>query len=385
MKNDILNKKIIIATHYLVYGAPHALREYLINNKIHKLLFIVHPLQIDSTRSYFEIISDGRVYQKKNFDFRTSVPIVNYFFDLFLTVKWILNNKGCFDLFVGVDSLNCFAGIILKKIGKLKKVIFYTIDYVPKRFNNKILNNIYHWFDKFCLRHADETWNVSKRIAKGRENVKGLRQDVYNKQKVVPIGVWFNKIKRLPFDKINKHQLFFVGYLAKKQGVQLVLEAISDIIKKIPDFHFLIVGGGEYEQVLREKARLMNLERYVTFTGWIKDRDQLDQMMADSALSIAMYNKNLDDLTYYADPTKLKDYLSAGLPILLTDVPHNAYEIQDKKCGIIIDYNKDEIVKAIISLLENENKLREYRKNALDYIRQFDWNVIFKNSLKRVL
>jgi len=33
--------------------------------------------------------------------------------------------------------------------------------------------------------------------------------------------------------------------------------------------------------------------------------------MKDSAVSIAMYDKEKDTFTYYADPTKLKDYLSA--------------------------------------------------------------------------
>ena len=44
VKMDIFNKKIIIGTHYLVYGAPQALREYLIKHRIKKLFFIAYPL-----------------------------------------------------------------------------------------------------------------------------------------------------------------------------------------------------------------------------------------------------------------------------------------------------------------------------------------------------
>lgn len=382
---DIFNKKIVIATHYLVYGAPQALREYLMMQRVGKLIFIAHPLQIDGTKSYIEIIKDGVVLNKKDSKFRTKIFLLNYFSEVFLTLKWFFLQKEKFDLWIGVDLLNTFSGIILRKLGKVGKVIYYTIDYVPERFSNKVLNNIYHWLDKFCLRNADETWNVSYRITEGREKIRGLKQSIYNKQKVVPIGVWFNMAKRLPFEKIKKHQLFFVGNLSETQGVQMVLEAMPEIIKEIPDFHFLIVGGGDYGNVLKSKTKELNLENHTTFTGWIKDRKKLDEIIADSALAIAMYVKIKDCISYYADPTKLKDYLSAGLPVLLTDVPHNAYDIEKNKCGVIINYDKDSIRQTVVGLMKDEKKLKEYRENAVNYVKQFDWSLIFEPNLERVL
>jgi len=382
---DILNKKIIISTHYFVYGAPQALREYLIKSKIDKLIFIAHPLEIDRSRSYIEYVNNGDIIKKHESKLRSNISILNYFIEICLTLIWLFANGEKFDLFIGVDSLNSFVGLLLKKVGYVRKVVFYTIDYVPNRFNNKLLNYIYHRLDKFCLKNADETWNVSPRIAEGREKLNGLNHVIYNKQRVVPIGVWFDRVKRLPFDQINRCQLLFVGNLLEKQGVQIVFESIPKIIKVIPDFHFLIVGGGEYENILREMVKKKELEKYVTFTGWIKNRKKLDTIMADSAIAIAMYDKTKDNFTYYADPTKLKDYLSAGLPILLTDVPHNAKELEHNKCGIIIDYDVDKVKNAIIDLMKNEFKLKEYRKNAENYIKRFDYNIIFEENLNRIL
>lgn len=381
---DISNKKIVIATHYLVYGAPQALKDYLINNRIKKLIFIAHPLEAKE-KSYVEYIVNGHIQDRKEWAIRFKSVIFNYFLEIFLNLKSIFKDKDKFDLFVGVDPLNAFTGVILKKLGRTKKVVFYTIDYSPKRFNNKLLNNIYHWVDKFCLKNADEVWNVSPRIAEGRAKVRGLKQNIYNNQKVVPIGIWFNRVKRLPFDEIKKHQLLFIGHLLEKQGVQIVLDSIPEIIKHIPDFHFLIVGGGEYEGKLKAKTAELGIEKYVTFTGWVKDRSKIDKIMAESALAVAMYDKEKDTFTYYADPTKLKDYLSASLPILLTDVPYNAKEIENHRCGKIISYDKNELSQAIIEFMKDENKLKEYRDNAINYAKQFDWNIIFKESLKRVL
>ena len=102
--------------------------------------------------------------------------------------------------------------------------------------------------------------------------------------------------------------------------------------------------------------------------------------MADSALAIAMYDKTKDTFTYYADPTKLKDYLSAGLPILLTDVPFNAQDIQKASCGIIVQYDSKILAKAIIKVLQDEKTLHTYRNNAITYIQKFDWEKIFDRA-----
>ena len=82
-----------------------------------------------------------------------------------------------------------------------------------------------------------------------------------------------------------------------------------------------------------------------------KERKELEERMRNSALAVAMYEKNKESFTYYADPTKIKDYLSMGIPVLLTDLPYNAKEIEKEKCGIIVDYKKKDIADAVIKLM----------------------------------
>lgn len=380
---DIFKKNFVIATHYLVYGAPQALREFLINGMVERLLFIAHPLEINSNdRSYFEEIEKGKEARKIIFPFQPKISILNFLKDLLLNLWWVLKDKEKVDIFVGVDNLNAFSGIILKKFGRVKKVIYYTIDYSPVRFKNKLLNLIYHKIDAFCVKHSDVVWNVSPRIAEGRKKIRNI--DFQEKQKVVPIGVWLKRVKKRDLKKIKMHQLLFVGHLLEKQGVQKVLIAIPLIVKEIPDFHFLVVGGGEYENILKRKAKQLGIERYVTFTGWIKDRKKLDEIISESACAIAPYDPRKAGFTYYADPTKIKDYLSGGLPVILTNVSYNAEEIEKNKCGVVIKYKKEDIAQAVIKILKNQNMLKRYRDNALRYIEQFDWNKIFDKYLSQI-
>lgn len=378
---DITHSKIVISTHYLVYGAPQALREYLINKRAERLLFVAHPLETKNGHSYRELIEEGKLTQKRESLLRTNISLVNYLIEVFLTFMWVLSSNQRYDVFVGVDNLNVFTGLMLRALGRVQSVVYYTIDYSPQRFKNRLLNFIYHRIDYACVKRADLVWNVSPRIEVARKAKWG--KDLGN-QKVVPIGIWSDRIKKRSFSEIKRHQLLFLGHLLEKSGVQLVIDAVPSIIKHIPNFQFLIVGGGPYQSTLEKQATQLGLNRHITFTGWIKDRKKLDTFISESACAVAMYNPANAGWTYYADPTKLKDYLSAGLPIILTNVTHNAWEIERRNCGVIVDYEKENLAAAVVNLMRNDQRLRLYRNNALQYAKEFDWNLIFDRALGNV-
>lgn len=375
------NQKIAIVTHDMFYGVPHALRDYILDKKAKELLFISHPL-VEQRRSSVVLYRKGRLISQRYIT-QPIHGIFSYILDFLLTIYWVIKQKDKFNMLIAIDPLNAMSGLILKKLGKIDKVIFYSMDFNPIRFNSALLNFIFHKIEEICVKNADEVWNVSPKIAEGREKFLSISQKKYN-QKIVSSGVWIDKIKQVPFSEVKKHQLLFLGHILKKQGLQMVLEATVDIIKIIPDFKFLILGGGEYEEVLKSKAKKLGIENHVEFKGWIRDREIIDTTLGESAAAIVTYvpeREKLYNFSYYGDPIKLKEYLASGLPVILTDVPHNAREIERNNCGIVVEYKKEKIANAIIEILGNNKRLREYRKNAVKYARKFDWNVIFSEVL----
>lgn len=380
-----IDKKIIIATHEMFYGVPHALRDYLINKKIKKLIFIGHSLIdqiIDKKKSSVIVYEKGNRISEKRIA-QNVHGVLSYVSDFCLTIYWIMKQKEKYDLFIGIDALNSLAGLFLRKFGRVEKVISYAMDFHPVRFNNKFLNFIYHKIEEFCVKNSDEIWNVSPKIAEGREKFLHIFRKIYP-QKVVNSGIWIKDFKLFPFEKIKKHQLLFLGHILKKQGLQMVLEAIPAIVKKIPDFKFMILGGGEYENNLKKLADELKILKYIGFKGWIRDRKTIDTTMGESAAAIVVYvpeKEKIHNFSYYGDPIKIKEYLASGLPVILTDVPHNAREIERRRCGVVVDYKKEDIANAIIKILSNVEELRTYRNNALAYAKEFDWNVIFSKAL----
>ncbi len=391
MRNWIADKKIVIVVHEgMPVGTAYDLRRFLIESKIEKLLFIAHPLTFENEfyrfSSQYEVYEHGKLINK-GASFHWRLPdIFLYIKDILYTLIWSTKFDNKYDLFIGVDPLNALVGIILRIFGRTNKVIYYTIDYFTPRFENKVLNTIYHSIDKFCVRFCDETWNLSSVMAKARETYNNMPRSLYNKQYTVPIGVWFYQAKRKPFNKINKKKIIFTGHLNPMQGVNLFLQAMPKIIKKIPDIEVEIIGGGPEYENLRRLARDLQLEKYILFHGWIDNRQELENLLSDAAVGLAPFNTNIaGDKVRNADPAKLKDYALLGLPFITTNAISNPKEIMDMKYGIVIEYDKDQLAKAVIKLLRDEKLLKEYRKNALQFAKQYDNEKLFLTNLKRAL
>lgn len=383
-------KAIVIAVHAHLPGGPgYILRDYLLKHKAAKTLFIDHPLLY--LREGREKNSKYEMYHRKKLKkggstTRFFLPDeLLYCKDFLYTVFWVVKSWLRYDLFVGIDPLNAFAGIFLKRLGMVKEVVYYSIDYFPVRFQNKLMNKIYHAIDKFCVRNADETWNVGSQMAKARMELNDMKGKDYERQYHVPIGIWFAQTKRKQFSQINKTKLIYAGHLIDYMGVDLIIKALPLIRKEIPRVTLEIIGSGEFEKTLKEMICERDLMNIVRIIPWMTDRKKFEARLADGVLGLAPFNTTiLDDKVKNADPGKIKDYMAAGLPVVLTKAVINHKMLEKAGCALVIDYDGEAFASAVIRLLKNERLLRKYREHAIDYVKQFDWEEIFYKNFERV-
>lgn len=387
MFRDLIKKKnIVISTHEFASGFPQYLEEYLSQNKIKNLLYIHHPLHLDKKDgSGFRLYFQGSLVKEKKNVYKTKISIISFLLDFLSNIYWVLKTKKKWDLYIGSNNLNAFSGLLLRKLGLVKKCVFYTVDFIPNRFGSALLNKIYLWIDGFCTKHCDETWILSPRVIEGRHRYLGLNKKYDKKQILVPEGVWLSRIKRKPFNEIKKTTAVFVGHLVSRMGVQKVIESIPDVLKNIPEFKFVVIGTGDYEDQLKNLAYKLKVEKNIEFTGYIKDHKEVENLIASCAIGIACYEESKDSFTYYAEPAKTKVYMGVGLPVIMTDMFYNAFGIERAGAGKVVPYDEKSIAEVIITMLSDPNKLENYRKNAINFIKNYDWVKIFNENLLRVI
>lgn len=375
----LLPLKVVIISHVYATGPAHALEEFL-RQKVAQLVFIGHPFVFakDARSHLRQYRRSTKPSQEKYFNFTLKNQLLSIIKDTLLSFWW-LSTHGKIDLFIGVDATNTLVGLILKKMGLVKVVVFYTIDYVPKRFEHPLLNRIYHFLDQLAVKHSDVVWNLSDIMVSEREK-QGISPQYRTKQIVVPVGTE-NTVKQLPFNQIKRYQVAHMGHLLQKQGVQLLIQAIPLIVKKIPQFHAEIIGGGEYEPTLKALATQLQVSKYLTFHGFIKSHTQLESLLSYCAIGIAPYVDSPDNYVRYTDPGKVKAYLAAGLPVIVTTVPSIASKIEQSKCGLAVKDTPAAIAKSVITLLGDTMLLRKFRGNAKNMAKEFAWDKIFTQAL----
>lgn len=385
MKNEIRGRKAIIVFHEATTGPGHDLRDFLLENGIGELLFVAHPLvflpENFKKSSRFEFYKNGKLIEKK-YAVHYSLPEpLLYIKDFLYTIFWSFKIRGVVDLFFGLGNLNAFAGLILRLLGKTRQSIYYVIDYIPNRFKNIFLNYFYQYIEKVCAFYSDWTWNLSPRMIEER-NKKWKKK--FPNQLVVLHGVHFKRIKRVPYSRVNRWEIIYMGGLLKKQGVQYVLQAMPLILEKIPKAKFTIIGGGQYENELKKLVGKLHLEKQVEFAGYVPDHKEVENRIAKAAIAVAIYQKDPDNFTYYTDPGKVKNYLGGGVPVLITDVPHIARVVESQKCGIIVSTDRKKLAEKLTWFLQNEEMIKQYRINALKFAKKYDWDKVFEEALSYV-
>jgi len=379
-------KSFVISTHVFATGPAQDLKEFLLKEGADKVLFIGHPLFHDkrlkgSGYEYYEKGEKVKEYYQKLPG--RKVNLLDYLFHTLRSVWWILKSGMKFDLYVGSDDVNATAGVILKKLGRVKKTVYYVIDYNPHRFKNKIMNSLYHKADRFCVKNSDETWNLSPRMEQARKDYFGFSG---GHQKVVPVGVWLDRIKPKPYDEVEKHTAVFMGHITKKQGIQHVIEAIPEILKQIPDFKLLVIGDGDYLDELKKLASSLGVASFISFSGYIEDASLVEDMITRCAVALALYDLYDDDgnltFTYYADPSKIKVYLSCGLLVLTSDYILELAPYKDTNVLLGVS-DSNNFAGTLIKLMSSD--MNYLRTGALDLSKEYAWQKLFSSALSGLI
>jgi glycosyltransferase involved in cell wall biosynthesis len=80
----------------------------------------------------------------------------------------------------------------------------------------------------------------------------------------------------------------------------------------------------------------------------------------------------------------VKDYLSCGLPVVITPVPEVATNIAEWNAGIVIEYRVEALIEAVCSLIEDPQRYAAARQRATELGQRFDWNRILADALAEV-
>jgi glycosyltransferase involved in cell wall biosynthesis len=350
-----------------IAGPAHSLTAYLESKKI-DYIFLKHPI-VSGFATEVEYFKNGTNTVCTTNRFWNNSPL-RFLAEGILTSIQVAKIKPGKKIYVGIDPLNGFWGVLFKKIGLIEKFIYFSVDYSNKRFSNTIVNSIYHYFDFLSVKSADYLWSVSERIRQVRQKM-GVSP---KKSFLVPNAPFIKNIPKGRF-KLDS-DLILVANLSQGIDINTLLISLKELKNKNLEFTLKIIGAGKGLEQFQDQLKTLGLDKQVVIKGRMSHKE-IYKEMKKSQVGIALYTRN-EEWTYYCDPMKVRDYLACGLPVIMTDVPGLANDITKYHLGRVIKkIDVKELEKVIMFLLKSKAKYKAMHENALRYAQRYDLETIY--------
>ncbi len=172
----------------------------------------------------------------------------------------------------------------------------------------------------------------------------------------------------------NQKKIVFAGAMYYHRGLDILLEAIPFVIKKISDAKFVLLGSGAEMNKLKKIVSDNNLENSVEFKGWIK-REEIPKNISDASIGIGPLR--LTDVTSRALPIKVLEYMAVSLPIIAQKGTLPSDVLENEKNGYFIE-NSNDLAEKIILLLNQPKKVESMGRQSSKMVQKFDWENVVK-------
>ncbi|GAA6184329.1 glycosyltransferase, exosortase A system-associated [Aliiglaciecola lipolytica] len=219
----------------------------------------------------------------------------------------------------------------------------------------------------------------------------GLRQDLLargiadSKITVIPNAVNIeqfniiterNQALEKQYNLNNKVVLGFLGSFYGYEGLDLIVAALPQILKTIPNAVFLLVGGGPQEQNLKNQIKQLGLQEHVIMPGRVP-HSEVDKYY--SLVDLLVYPRKPMRLTELVTPLKPLEAMAQGKLVLASDVGGHKELIEDGKTGWLFDSgNIDALANTAIKVLSNRDSWPAMVENGRNFVMQIrNW----KNSV----
>lgn len=277
---------------------------------------------------------------------------------------------------ITANDLDTLPASYLISVLRRKKLVYDTHEYfteVPELLENPFAKNVWTRLEQFIFPRLKTVSTVCQSIA-----------EIYESKYKVPVAV----IRNVPMMKLstektkkdpefeNKRLIIYQGAVNVGRGIEMMI----DTVRLLEDVVFLIIGGGDKLDELKQYVEEKQLTSKVKFTGKLHYSELYKYtLQADLGMSL---EENLGLNYYYALPNKLFDYIQASTPVIASDLPEIKRIVADYNIGIIINERSPKaLAHKINELFNNPELLNQLKENQAKAAIELCW----ENESKKVL
>ncbi len=226
--------------------------------------------------------------------------------------------------------------------------------------------------ERFLISRVDAIMTVNEFIARvlaQRYTIKSAIHVIYNyppKNKTLQI----RREKKLG----EKIEALYHGILSPERGLENLVNAAQHLL---PDVVLVFRGSGILEDALKALSigrTNIRFERPVGMREVVKAAESADVGI------VPFLATNLSN--YYISPNKLFEYIQAGLPIAVSNLPFLTKVVSTNDIGTVFDAREPKSIAEAINQITRKDALARQRKNVFEVASVFCWEQESKKLLQ---
>jgi PEP-CTERM/exosortase A-associated glycosyltransferase len=160
--------------------------------------------------------------------------------------------------------------------------------------------------------------------------------------------------------------LGFIGSFYAYEGLDLLLDALPEILSHLPDVKVLLVGGGPQEENLRAQAKQLQLEDKIVFTGRVPHQEVNRYYDLVDVLVYARHSMRLTDLV---TPLKPLEAMAQGRLFVASDVGGHKELIRNGDTGLLFPAGDARaLARTVVNLLDHADQWPRLKANGRHYV-----------------
>jgi glycosyltransferase involved in cell wall biosynthesis len=145
----------------------------------------------------------------------------------------------------------------------------------------------------------------------------------------------------------------YTGALTAVRGATEMVEAIGMVAERYRPR--LVICGKYHPEALAARVRQMPGFSRVDYRGWV-DYEALPEVLARADVGLVCLHKAPNYVN--SEPTKLFEYMAAGLPVIASDFPAWREIVEGSGCGLCVDPTDPAAIAAAIEYLAEHPERR---------------------------
>ena len=174
--------------------------------------------------------------------------------------------------------------------------------------------------------------------------------------------------------EILNHGQYYAG-----RGYDIIVDAVH-FLKDYPEIKIALRGFGVMEEELREKAKKEGEEKVIFYPPVLVN--ELIPYASKSKVGVAITENTCLNFELSVS-NKIFEYASAGLPVIMSDIPEHRYLNYKYNFGIILEKNTPEcFAEAAIRLYTDKGFYNACAENAERLSEEVNWETEFSRLIE---